>query len=118
MKPGELFMERLCCPSQGYFYFQDEHGGYWILYTRWRSMPWTAELMPVDNMEDDNWDWDNKIDVPIKTWPDEEQCYEAFKEAYEWVKDRFKNINLPDYAKLKIVERPFPEIDIEGLLGK
>ena len=113
-------VSRICCPSQGYFYFFDDNGAAWVLYIRWRSAPWSAELIPVFDIEEETWDWENEEIIKLsKIYEEEEECEEVMKESYEWLKKRFPDIDFPESPR--VCMHPFPVISIEDLdlnLGK
>lgn len=106
-------ISRLCCPSQGYFYFPDLNGSTWVLYIRWRSGPWTAELIPVIDIENNKWDWTRcEVITLSKIYPDEEECEEVMRESYEWLKNRFPDITyFPDVPEEKVEDYEFNEDD-------
>lgn len=54
------------CPSQCYYYFYSKDGELLCLYLRWRhSDPWTAELVPVDEIKFDfKYDGWKSLDPP------------------------------------------------------
>ncbi len=56
------------CPAQIYYYFEDDEGGRWCIYLRWRwDDPWTAELVRCDDKWNFCWDSPDNIDLLKET---------------------------------------------------
>ena len=115
--PFSWSVDRIGCPSQGYFYFHDDEGKSWVLYLRWRSNPWTAELMPVISTESDEWEWDRMEVVPLsQIYEEEEDCIKVMGDSYEWLKRRFPEVKFPEKPHIEMYPtKLFTAEDIEEL---
>jgi hypothetical protein len=94
------------CPSQIYYYFEDDTGEFWCLYIRQRSGDLTMELVKV---EEDNEGWSNmnnwssvilSRDYDINNQLSEEKEREEIDAVEEeglcFLRQRFPKVKFPD----------------------
>lgn len=100
------------CPSQIYYYFEDEKGQIWCAYVRQRSGPLTLSLFPIKEGDKDLlFNWDKEEIIELSRVYDINGCHNLDKEKEEvkaveeevmwFLRQRFPSLTFPDQPKTK-----------------
>ena len=106
-----VFIENIIyCPSQIYYYFQDQDERSWVAYVRQRSGPLTFELVEI--REDGEWLWDleggtNRVKLSRvydingqqNIESEEKEIIELENEIMWYLRQQFPDINFPERRK-------------------